>query len=419
MEEQIRMRIALFSECYRPVTNGVVTSVVTLRNTLIAQGHRVYLFAPGTPQPDDDADIYRLPELPFPRHPYHFARPFPRLTFDFGALDAEIVHCHHPFTVGRLGAEMAKKHGLPMVYTAHSLYDTMIANTRSPLMRSVGQRAAWGVVRRFCAKADYVIAPSRYTRDALRAGGVHSRFAVVPTGIVAPHTSLDGPGRLRESLGLTCETPLLLSVGRLGPEKRVDILLRAIALLIRRDLPAPQSDLRLALVGDGQCRMDLETLAATLGIANRIFFAGAQPHDRIGDWYAAANLFTFPSPADTQGLVLVEAMLSGLPCIAADYGGPREIVLQNETGIRVPLDPRAFANAIERLLRNPELAERLGRSGQLRAAAYSPEAMTEGVLQVYQAALQSSRLHSTPHRKKLRLPMTPLKPRRSRSVRRS
>src|SRR5436190_13652926 len=174
------MRIAFFSECYTPVTNGVVTSMVTLRRTLREWGHTVHVFAPGTPQPDDGAEIVRLPELPFPRHPYHFARPFPRLNFDFRALGVEIIHCHHPFTVGSLGADLAEKYGLPMVYTAHSLYDTMVAVAKSPLVRTMGQPAVRGVIKRFCSKADYVITPSRHTQDSLTADGVKSRFVIVP-----------------------------------------------------------------------------------------------------------------------------------------------------------------------------------------------------------------------------------------------
>ena len=377
------MRIALFSECYSPVANGVVTSVVTLRSTLIAQGHRVYLFAPGSPQPEDDADIFRLPELPFPRHPYHLARPFPRPHVDFSSLEADIVHCHHPFTVGRLGSEMARKYNLPLVYTAHSLYDNMAKYAKSPLVRNMSQKAVRGVVKRFCAKADYVITPSKYSRDALRAVGVAARFAVVPSGVVAPVVTPRGPDEIRRQLGLTPEMPLLLFIGRLGPEKRVDVLLRSAALLAAKGLPATQRDFRVALVGDGMSREALERMAVELGIADRILFVGAQPHAQIGDWYAAANLFTFSSPNETQGLALVEAMLAGLPCIAADYGGPREIVVQNVTGIRVPLEPRAFANAIEKVLLDADLAGKLGANGLRRAAIYSPEAMTSGVLEVY------------------------------------
>jgi 1,2-diacylglycerol 3-alpha-glucosyltransferase len=377
------MRIALFSECYSPVTNGVVTSVVTLRETLQALGHTVYVFAPGTPQPDDDADVFRLPELPFPRHPYHFARPFPRLNFDF--------HCQHPFTVGRLGADIAKKYHLPMVYTAHSLYDTMATCSKSPIVRTMGPKAARGLIRRFCDRADYVIAPTRHTRDALKADGVRARYAVVPSGVIPPVVSEGARERLRGQYGIADETPLLLYVGRLGPEKRLDLLLRAIANLQTFGLPEPLNDFRLAIVGEGQCGEELEYLAGELRITDRVIFAGGHPHATIGDWYAAGDIFTMPSPAETQGLVLVEAMNVGLPCLAVDRGGTREVVEQGETGLRVPMDSGAFARALDFLLRNPQVCENLGQNGKIRALEYSPETMTRHILDIYERVLQLPR----------------------------
>jgi 1,2-diacylglycerol 3-alpha-glucosyltransferase len=391
----IRMRIALFSECYTPVANGVVTSIQTLRETLRAQGHTVAIFAPGTPQPDDDPDVFRLPELPFPNHPYHFARPFPRLKVDFSALDIQLVHCQHPFTVGHLGADTARKYGLPMVYTAHSLYDMMAANMKSPIMRKMGQKAMRGVVRRFCAKADCVITPSRNTREALRANGIRNRFAVVPSGVLGPFTCPGGRERVRARLGLTPETPLILCVGRLGPEKRVDLLIRAAAVLAHnRKLPAPAADFRVAIVGDGQCNTELEALTAQLGLCDRVLFLGAQPHATIGDWYAAADIFAMSSPSETQGLVLVEAMAAGLPCVTVDFGGPREVVTQGETGLRVAFEPHAFARALDLLLCDPAMCRRLGQNGRRRARAYSPEAMASGVLAVYESVLRLPRFPS-------------------------
>jgi len=389
-----------------------------LRSALRAQGHQVFLFAPGSPQPDDDDEIYRLPELPFPRHPYHFARPFPRLHVDFGALNPEVVHCHHPFTVGRLGSEMARKYNLPLVYTAHSLYDNMASNAKSLIVRNVSMKAVRGVVQRFCAKADYVIAPSKYTRDALRVAGVVNRFAIIPSGVVAPEVSQDGPAAIRRQLGLTHDMPLLLFLGRLGPEKRVDVLLNAIAILKSRDLPEPQRNFRLALVGDGMSRAELEEMAQYLGIMDRVVFVGEQPHAKIGDWYSAADLFTFSSPNETQGLVLVEAMLAGLPCIAADYGGPREIVIQNQTGIRVPLEPLAFARAIEKVLLDPKLSAHLGENGKKRAELYSPEAMAASVMEIYNTVLALPKKSSQPRKPLIKKPAESIIKVRSRVARR-
>ena len=382
------MRIAIFSECYTPVTNGVVTSIITLRETMRAWGHRVYVFAPGAPQPDDDADVFRLPELPFPRHPYHFARPFPRLNVNFTALNIQIVHCQHPFTVGRLGAETARKHGVPMVYTAHSLYDSMAACAKSPLVRSMGPKAMRGVMRRFCAKADYVIAPSRYTRDALRADHVQARCLVVPSGVIPPKIAPDARRATRALLGLSDDTPLLLYVGRLGPEKRIDVLLKSVAALRQTDLPPHIADFKVALVGDGQCRGELEELTEHLGLQDRVKFVGGVPHNNVGQWYAAGDIFTMPSPAETQGLVLVEAMSAGLPCITVDQGGPRELVLQGETGLRIPLDTDAFSHALDCLLRSPEIRRSFGERGRQHAHAFTPEAMTRRVMTVYLRALR-------------------------------
>ncbi|HLK56447.1 MAG TPA: glycosyltransferase [Chthonomonadaceae bacterium] len=405
------MQIALFSECYLPVTNGVVTSLVTLRETLRSWGHTVYIIAPGIPQPDDDADVFRLPELPFPRHPYHFARPFPRLNIDFACLQAQIVHCHHPFTVGSLGAKMAQKYHLPMIYTAHSLYDSMMKSSKSSLVRTMGEQSMIGMIRRFCSKADTVIVPSRYTREALRADGVEARFAVVPSGIVPPVLRPEARAETRQALGLAPEAPLLLCVGRLGPEKRVDILLRAVAILRKRRLPPPLDDFRLALVGDGQTRKELEMLARDLELGNRVVFVGAQPHTTIGDWYAAGDIFVMSSPVETQGLVLVEAMAAGLPCIAADYGGAREVVVSHETGLCVSLTAESFADAIEWLLRNPDNRRRFAENGKLRAQEYSPETMAQGVLDVYEMALRSpSPLVSVPNA----LKFPPVRPQRRR-----
>ena len=381
------MRAAIFSECYTPVANGVVTSIVTLRETLRAWGHTVYVFAPGAPRPDD-VDVFRLPELPFPRHPFHLARPFPHLPVDFASLDIDVIHCQHPFTIGRLGAETAKRHGLPLVYTAHSLYDQMAASSKSRFVRKVGQPAVRGFVRRFCARADAVIVPSRNTRDALIADGVHAAFSVIPTGVPCLRAAPEGRTRVRQRLDLPDNAPLLLYLGRLGPEKRVDMLLRMVVALRDRDLPAPLNGFRLAIVGDGQCRNLLEELAAELSVQDRVVFTGTQPHADIADWYAAADVFTLASPAETQGLVLIEAMQMNVPCVAVNQGGPIEIIADGQTGRLVEFDAYALADAVEDLLRAPALRQGYAIHARKTAQLYTPEAMAQGVLDVYERVVR-------------------------------
>ena len=372
--------------------------MVTMRRTLQSWGHRVYVFAPGAPQLDDDRDVFRLPELPFPRHPYHFPRPFPRLHIDFAALGVDIVHCQHPFVVGRLGAETARKHGLPMVYTAHSLYDTMVACSKSPIVRTMGPQAMRGVMRRFCAKADYVIAPTKHTQDALRADMIQARYSIVASGV--PPTVIRPGAReaIRDRLHIMPQTPLLLYVGRLGPEKRLDILMESVALLNDEQ----QGDFKLALVGEGQMREAVEAQIHALNLQHRVTLVGNIPHAEIDDWYAASDIFAMPSPAETQGLVMVEAMSAGLPCVSVNQGGVAELTVQGVTGIKTPLSAESMAHALDTLIHAPDLREKMGEAGKERAALFTPEAMSRNLLAVYDKALHLPRLNNQTRVQKLR-----------------
>lgn len=393
------MRIAIFSECYTPVPNGVVTSIVNLRETLRSWGHTVYVFAPGSRQPEDDEHIFRLPELPFPRHPYHFARPFPRVKTNFPALKVDVIHCQHPFVVGNLGAELSEKHNIPMVYTAHSRYDMMVATAKSQMVRTMVPKAMQGIVRRFCGRADYVITPSKNTRDALREEGIRARYVVIPSGVRPPAPRPNARVDIRSQLGIPPEKPVLLYLGRLGPEKRVDLILESVAMMKHIGLPEPLRDFHVILAGDGQCRHDLEVQTAELGIQNRVTFTGMIPPAEVGNWYSASDIFVFPSALETQGMVLLEAMTMGLPCITVNEGGASEMVVEGETGFCIPQTCHAFAKSMNRLLIDPALRQKFGEAGRVRAERFTPEAMAERVLDVYNRAADRPR---SPHQSRVK-----------------
>ncbi|MCX6382619.1 MAG: glycosyltransferase [Armatimonadetes bacterium] len=381
------MRIAIFSECYTPVLSGVVTSVVNLREALIAMGHTVYVFAPGTLQPDDDEHIFRLPELPFPKHPYHLARPFQRLNAPFAEMEIDVIHCQHPFTIGKLGAETAKKYDIPLVYTVHSHYNEMAAAAKSPLLRTMAPTAMMQIMKSFCNRSDCVITPSRHTRETLRAEDIRANYAIIPSGVQKPIARQNVRQHLRATLGLADDTPLLLYLGRLGPEKRVDLILESVAMLRQSDLPKAVKNFKVVLVGDGQCKTDLEVQARELGIESRVTFAGTVPHAEVGDWYAASDLFVFPSGCETQGMVLIEAMAMGLPCITINHGGACEMVANGETGFLINQTCHALTKAIHKLLMEPDLCRQFGEAGKVRAERYTPEAMATKVLEVYAKAI--------------------------------
>jgi glycosyltransferase involved in cell wall biosynthesis len=374
------VRIAFFTEGYDPFINGVVHTIKTWRSELERRGHEVTVIAPRYPgYRDADTRVVRLPSLNWSRIHYPIRVPFaggrPIASHKF-----DLVHSHHPFTMSRLAARVARSRGLPLVYTFHTLLSEYAHYV--PFSRTVGRLWLRRTYLRHCAEADRITTPTGAVRDVLRGEGVTTPLQVVSAGVPAATPGPDARERVRHELGVPTDAWLLLYTGRLVREKCLDFLLRALSPLCRGSRAV------LCLAGGGHMESRLRQLADQLGIEERVIFPGWIPHDRIADLYAAADLFVFPSTTDTMGVVLVEAMMQGLPCVAVDRYGPSEIVSDGETGLLVPYDERAFAHAVERLLNDPLLLARMGAAGRAKAREYDLAAVTDQLLAVYEEAMR-------------------------------
>ena len=182
-----------------------------------------------------------------------------------------------------------------------------------------------------------------------------------------------------EPLARRANGPVIGAIGRLAPEKGYDLAIHAL-----RDLP----EATLVLVGDGSERERLEAIARELGVAERVQFTGWSDEPRR--YLPGFDAFVLPSRQEGFPLAVVEAMLAGLPVVAADVGSVSEAVVDEETGYLVPAeDPGALADRLRLLLSNRELAERLGRSGRARAQAqFTAEAMARSFETLYREILR-------------------------------
>lgn len=166
--------------------------------------------------------------------------------------------------------------------------------------------------------------------------------------------------QLRERYGIASKS-LILTVNHLHPRKRIELLLQAMPAILAR---YPQT---LALiVGQGAEEANLRSLAAQLGLADKVIFAGFVPDEELAAYYAAADVYAHTGRAESFGLSVLEASAAGLPVVAVNEGGPREIVVEAETGFLVEATPAALAEKIIRLLADPQLARRMGQAGQTR-----------------------------------------------------
>ena len=386
-------RIGLFSESFQPVQNGVTTSVLTLVAGLRARKHRVWVFAPAHQQQrQQETNVLRFPSFvtAFNRE-YPLAYPFlPRLALaaHFHRLRLDIVHTHTPFVLGLTGANLALSRGVPLVTTYHTLY-SQYSHYLPFLPDSVTQTLLEYYLPWYYNRCAEIICPSHVAAEALRGQGVERPITVIPTGIPLPPTEAIGPAAresLRARLGFSSQTPLLLYAGRLAQEKNIGWLLEVFAR-VRSCLP----ETRLALAGGGPHREELEAQAAALGLNGSVLFLGPVSRREINTLYAAADVFCFPSPSETQGLVIGEARAAGTPCVVVDAGGAPETVRDGEEGFRVPADdPDGFAARITQILQQPELRSRLRAAAQRKAREFTPSRMVSRVLQVYARARQQS-----------------------------
>jgi glycosyltransferase involved in cell wall biosynthesis len=283
---------------------------------------------------------------------------FPLITDVLERLEADspdLVHVATPGPIGLTGLLAAKLLGIPAIGSYHTeLGPYALSLTRDPVVAEItGLYVDW-----FYRQCDLLLAPTHGVMSALAARGVGRRILVWGRGV---DTADFGPNRrddgVRRSL-LDDGDTLLLSVGRVSDEKRLDVLLEAFRLL-RASAPGA----RLLVIGDGPARARLEEATPDC-----VTFLGELRGDALARLYASADVFCFPSTTDTFGQVILEAGVSGLPTVAACAGGATELVRHEETGLLVPPDdPAALAAALRRLVEDPDLRLDLGE-GALAAA---------------------------------------------------
>jgi glycogen synthase len=289
------------------------------------------------------------------------------------AAHADVVHVHlgEDLVVLPVGAAAARLHRLPLVLTVHmSLRHTLaVTDLRSAILKTLGGTIEWWGER----SADAVLAITpRLARMLLSEGVEEDRVHVFPPGV---NPSLFA-GRFEDPFA-GIGRPRVLFVGRLAPQKGVRTLVAAAQLL-----QTPGA--RVLLVGDGPERPALEREVGRLSLGDRMHFLGFMPHDAVPAVLTHADLLALPSLYEELGTVLLEAMWAGLPIVASRTGGIPEVITDGINGLLVPPgDPRALAEAIDRVLGDPDLARRLTEAASQRAKEYDWEVLAERVLKVY------------------------------------
>ena len=385
------MHIANFTNTYLPVISGVVRSVRSFRDELTHRGHNVFIFAQEQMDyTDKDPFIFRYPSLNLPTGiDIPTAIPIsPFIDRLIPAIKLDVIHTHHPFLLGNTAATKAQELNLPLVFTFHTQYREYTHYVPFPMetVQNFIKSTVDRLLQDFMRRCQHIIIPSESMRETLVNNyGLKNNFTVIPTGVDLEAYRTASGEKIRKKRRWEKDI-VMISIGRLAPEKNWPTLLHAAALVIK-DIP----QFRFVLIGDGTDRKSLEELAKELGIQKRVTFTGSLSFAETPSYMKAANLFGFASITETQGLATLEAMAAGLPVVAVEASGTRDILKQGQQGYLVENNPEALAAAIKRLLSNPERMQKFAQAAYKKAQSFNIENLTGKLLDVYEQAIRDKK----------------------------
>ncbi len=382
------MRIAHFTNTYKPNINGVARSVSTFREALSRLGHQIFVFAQEAPHNYREAEpyIFRYPGVNIPAFNYSVTMPRSRtINKMLPALKLHVVHSNHPIALGGVAAKKAKQLDLPLVFTFHTRYVEYAEEYTAyiPWNEFVVDGVVVKPLASYLNRCHHIVTPSDSIKESLaRFAGLTERVTTIPTGIdLTPFQQADG-SKVRQKYGWTDEK-ILVSVSRLAEEKNVKTLLAAAAQVL-----TTHQDARLMLVGDGPQRGELEKHAKKLGLDGKVIFTGRVPFDEVAAHLKASDIFCFASITETQGLVTMEAMAAGLPIVAVNATGTSDAVDDGVEGLLTADDSGALGQAISRLLDDPALQQKLTHNAVTKAESFDMMTQARKMVHVYEQAIE-------------------------------
>ena len=381
------MHIGYYTNAYHPTINGVVTSISSYRKALSDLGHNVFIFTPHVEEyVDTEPFVFRYPSIDVPKFPdLPLVIPISNaIDHIMPSLKLDILHAHHPVLLGQTAAHKAEKWNLPLVFTFHTRYreySHYISLKQNFVKEQIDH---W--LCEYLGKVHHIITPSESMRQILSEEyGFSDQVTTIPTGIdFARYKNATGE-TIRKNRGWE-ENIVLISVGRLAVEKNWGTLLDAAAEVIHK-----YPKVKLVILGAGAEHKTMQKQALTLGIAENVEFPGRIEPEDVPNYLAAADIFCFASITETQGLATLEAMAAGLPVAAVEASGTSDAFEDGKQGFLTPNDSVALAQAIEKLVANPDLRNHMGEAAQIRAKDFDILNQAQRLLAVYETAKEAAK----------------------------
>ena len=306
----------------------------------------------------------------------------PRIGKVIRKLNLDIIHAHQFFLSGQIAWYHSRKLGIPLVFTYHTRYELYTHYT--PLPEELAKPLTQALATFYANSCDAVIAPTKSIRDLLLEYKIKKPIFVIPAGVdVNRFKKISGKEKIRGKYNISQDKILFLTVSRLGKEKNVSFLLKSF-----QKINKIEKDTFLMIVGDGPEKENLEKESIKLGLAEKIIFTGRIPNQKMPLYYSAADIFLFSSTSETQGVIFVEAMASGIPTVAIKANGAKDIIIDGETGFLTSENYDDFSQAVLKIISNEDSRKKMSERAVKEAQIFSIEKSTSNLLSFYKKTIK-------------------------------
>jgi len=399
----------MFVDCYYPRVNGVVVSVKSYSDFLAKLGHNILIVCPEynkkqnikgtvffedkTVKNHENVSILRVPAVDLiwskedrlaRLNQWHFIKT------SVDKFKPDIVHINCEWAMGWYGITYARHRHIPSVYTFHTLWEEYISAYSGLLPSSASKRVGRELVKFYLKRADEIIVPTQRIGDVVDRYSVGKPYDVLPTGIPDDVCKFEKKhqaiffNRMHNLLPYVQKKHILLYVGRIAREKNLEFLIDMLG-----EVRKTVNDAVLLFVGDGPAMKELKKYAKTKPYSWNICFAGYRSRDELAYFYNFADLFVFSSLTDTQGLVTVEAMMSGLPVVAIGEMGTKDVMQGDNGGFMVKNDINEFSNRVCELLNDKDLYNKKSQEAKEWSKKWSMSVLTDKLVDCYNKAIEN------------------------------
>ncbi len=371
----------MMTNTYFPMVGGLEQSVYSFSEAFRSLGHEVLIVTPAfRGAPLEEPGVIRIPAFQkFGGTAFSVNFPISGLLKRYmKEFVPDMVHSHGPFFMGDFALRLSRQHAIPLVFTYHCMFEQYVHDW--PVQNEGVKRFMVKLAAGYSNLVDQVIVPSESVQDILLKRGVKTPMEVIPTGIDAQRFSKGDGIAFRKLNNIPVDAKVVGHAGRLSPEKNLGFLTNCLVELLKKD-----PNVHALIVGLGPSEKMIKDTFGQAGLEKRLHLTGVLRYQDLVDAYFAMDVFAFASLSETQGIVLIEAMAAGVPVVALDAPGAREVVKDYHNGrLLNEMDQQSFVDALAWALSRPlEEIKTIKQIVRMSVQKYPIDSAAKHMLEIY------------------------------------